>query len=207
MLHNILFWIKKINIIKTIYYSLRYGGKVICGKCSVTIRGGGKILIKNHSRLLIGVNYSYPVPTVIDLYDGVLEIKGNVSINRGCKIRVSKGATLCICDGTFLNEGAKVYCEESISIGANCAIAFDTKILDTDIHKIYRGQNHTNPNESIEIGNNVWIGTGALVLKGTKIESNTVIGANSIVKGHCKSNHIYAGAPIKDISVFDNWKV
>lgn len=205
MIRSILFWIKKVNIIKSVYYSLKFKGTVICGKCNITIRGGGRICVEKGAKLLIGVNYSYPVPTVLDIYNGVLNIKGIVSINRGCKIRISQGATLEIGNGTFINEGAKIYCEEGIKIGKNCAIAFDAKLLDTDIHKIYRNGEQINKNSKIIIGDKVWIGANSIALKGTTIETNTIIGANSLVRGKCNSNMIFAGIPASVVSEYDNW--
>ncbi len=35
----------------------------------------------------------------------------------------------------------------------------------------------------VEIGENVWIGAGSIILRGTKIGNNTVIGAGCVVKG------------------------
>ena len=51
----------------------------------------------------------------------------------------------------------------------------------------------------IKIGNNVWIGRGCIIMPGTIIEDGVVVGANSVVKGHLKSNAIYAGSPLKFI--------
>ena len=49
--------------------------------------------------------------------------------------------------------------------------------------------------ESIHIGNNVWIGRNCIIMPGTIIGSNVIIGANSLVKGIIESNSLYAGSP------------
>ena len=49
--------------------------------------------------------------------------------------------------------------------------------------------------QSIEIGNNVWIGAGVIILPGAIIEDDVVIGAGSIVTGLLKSNQLYIGNP------------
>lgn len=36
---------------------------------------------------------------------------------------------------------------------------------------------------TLEIGNNVWIGAGCIILRGAKIEDNCVIAAGTVVKG------------------------
>ncbi len=51
----------------------------------------------------------------------------------------------------------------------------------------------------VNIGNNVWIGRGCLILPGTVIEEGVVIAANSVVKGTLSSNSIYGGNPAKFI--------
>ncbi len=53
--------------------------------------------------------------------------------------------------------------------------------------------------ENIIIGKNCWIGDGAVILAGTQIGDNCVVGANSVVKGVFESNIIIAGVPAKKI--------
>lgn len=51
----------------------------------------------------------------------------------------------------------------------------------------------------IVIGNNVFIGMNAIVLRGTHIGDNVIIGAGSVVSKDCESGWIYAGNPAKKI--------
>ena len=48
---------------------------------------------------------------------------------------------------------------------------------------------------SISIGNNVWIGRGCIIMPGTVIADNVIIGANSVVKGQLETNSVYVGSP------------
>lgn len=52
---------------------------------------------------------------------------------------------------------------------------------------------------NITIGNNVYIGYDCIVLPGTKIKDNVIIGAKSVVKGVYESGYVYAGVPAKKI--------
>ena len=54
-------------------------------------------------------------------------------------------------------------------------------------------------NSPITIGNNVWIGAGAVVLPGVTIGDNTVIGAGSIVTKDIPANVVAVGNPCKVI--------
>ena len=42
----------------------------------------------------------------------------------------------------------------------------------------------------IEIGENVWVGANTVILRGTKIGNNCVIGAGSVIKGIIPANSI-----------------
>ena len=61
-----------------------------------------------------------------------------------------------------------------------------------------------NPNldffNSIEIESNIFIGHKSILLPGTYIESNVIIGAGSVVKGRLLKNSVYAGVPARKIS-------
>ena len=65
-------------------------------------------------------------------------------------------------------------------------------IFDHD-HKIKNGRVLHNDYEldEIIIGENVWIGAGSIILRGSKIGDNSIIAAQSVVKGEIPSNTIY----------------
>lgn len=200
------FWIKKLNLFKTLFYSLKYRGRVFVGKANIHCRGGAIHFADKHSTLFIGVNYSIPQNTVLDLFEGSqINICGNVFINRGAKIVLYTKANLSICDGLYLNENVKVYCSKNIEIGRKCAIAFDTFIADCDTHSILINGSVANHSKEIVIHDNVWIGAKCVVLKGSILNNNIIVGAQSLVRGELYSDFIYAGNPIKQISKFDTW--
>lgn len=53
--------------------------------------------------------------------------------------------------------------------------------------------------KDIKVGNNCFIGMRSIVLPGTEIGDNTIIGAGSVVKGRIPANVIVAGNPAKVI--------
>lgn len=114
----------------------------------------------------------------------------DMSIHSGCKISVKKGASLMLGSG-FINSNCEIRCSESISIGENVAIAPDVIIRDSDEHQIV-GSKKSSP---IKIGNHVWIGTRAMILKGVSVGDNSVIAAGSIVTHDVPSNCLVAGVP------------
>lgn len=51
--------------------------------------------------------------------------------------------------------------------------------------------------KGIDIGNNVWIGGGSVILDGASIGNNVIVGAGSVVSGTVPDNVIIQGNPAK----------
>lgn len=200
----------KLNIVKSIYYSIRFNGRIFIGKGNLYIEGSGKIeFISPNSSLYVGVYTTVQTPTVITIMNNAKLIVGqNVMIHRGTKIVVHENGTLKINDYTYINENSRVHCKKCISIGRRCAISWNTNILDTDIHTIqYFKDGKNNHDYGVNIGNEVWIGANTTILKGTVIENNCIVAANSLVMGRLKSRYIYGGNPCKELKTFETWSL
>lgn len=167
---------------------------------SVKIKGLKNL--KTKSLLSIGTSYVGFVhrqdKTYINI-SGELIIKGNYSIGRGCRIDIGKNATVRIGTGGYINCFTNLIIMHNLTIGDNCVIAWDCQLLDEDFHEIsYEGKkNFTN---GILIGNNVWIGCGVKIYKGTVIPDGCVIASNSIVKGKFQNkNSLIGGHPAREL--------
>ncbi len=146
--------------------------------------------------------------------------KGILKIGRGSKINSSKiknviggdtRTSLVVKEGAQLTIGKNVkisnsafYCAENITIGDNVMIGGSTKIWDTDFHPLSPTARLKNPNEGyntrpVIIHENAFIGGFSIILKGTEIGKNSVIGAGSVVSGKIPPNEIWAGNPAKFI--------
>ena len=88
----------KLNIVKSIYYSIRFNGRIFIGKGNLYIEGSGKIeFISPNSSLYVGVYTTVQTPTVITIMNNAKLIVGqNVMIHRGTKIVVHENGTLKI---------------------------------------------------------------------------------------------------------------
>lgn len=51
--------------------------------------------------------------------------------------------------------------------------------------------------ENVVLKNNCYIGADTIILPGTTVGKNTIVGAHSLVKGILKDNSVYAGVPAK----------
>lgn len=98
---------------------------------------------------------------------------------------------IIIGNDVFFNNNVSLNSLERIEIGDNVLIGEDVKIYDHD-HKFggapFEIKKHEFNTESVLIGNNVWIGTGTIILKGTVIGNNVVIGAGCIISGTIPDN-------------------
>ena len=82
-------------------------------------------------------------------------------------------------------------------------IASDVTITDSDWHGIYDRTDYVASPKEVSIEDNVWIGEKSIILKGTKIGANSIIGAGSVVSGEVPPNTIYAGNPAREIRKLD----
>jgi len=53
--------------------------------------------------------------------------------------------------------------------------------------------------KGVDIGSNVWIGGGSVVLDGASIGNNVIVGAGSVISGQVPDNVIIQGNPAKQI--------
>jgi len=76
-------------------------------------------------------------------------------------------------------------------------------ITDSDWHGIYDRTDYVATPKEVIIEENVWIGEKSIILKGTKIGKNSIIGAGSVVSGEVPDNVVFAGNPAKEIKKLD----
>lgn len=114
------------------------------------------------------------------------------------------GGKIEIGDG-FGISGSTIYSTEHIKIGKNATIGANCKIIDNDFHPLDPEQRRLNLNKEhtrrapILIGDDCFIGMNSIILKGTTIGNNVVVGAGSVVHGTFPDNCIIAGNPARVI--------
>ncbi len=133
----------------------------------------------------------------------------NISLGEAMVIKA--GARICACneraivrigDRTTFGYHSFLFASEHIEIGSDCLIAPFVYLVDSD-HSIDRSEKiNLQPNQTapISVGNDVWIGTGAKILKGVTIGDGAVIAAGALVKDNVEPYSIVGGIPAKKIS-------
>jgi len=150
---------------------------------------------------------------------GAVVFGKHVSCYAGCSFAIGENGKCTVGDFTLLN-GALVMAEERIDIGSYCLVSWNVGIADSDFHPLEpaqrlidaqalapyfkdrppRPQLKTAP---VKIGNNVWIGMGAVILKGVTIGDNSVVAAGAIVTRSVPANTIVAGNPAAAVKKFE----
>lgn len=91
-----------------------------------------------------------------------------------------------------------------ITIGSNVTISTNVTILTHDASPgVVRGGTKLG---RVTIGDNVFIGTGSIVLCNTRIGSNVVVGAGSVVTRDLPDNGVYAGSPAKWVCSIEEYR-
>jgi maltose O-acetyltransferase len=113
----------------------------------------------------------------------------------------SREAEIRIGDDNWFNNNVTIVANERIMVGDNCQIGDQVAIYDCDFHEISPATRNRSPGptQPVVIGNNVWLGSRVMVLKGVTIGDNSVIGAMSLVTKSIPENCIAAGNPAKVI--------
>ena len=117
----------------------------------------------------------------------------------GCKIRSHEG-TVSIGAKTVLGQECTISSYQHVSIGRECVIADRVMLIDFDhgmsevdrpvrLQGIYK--------RDVRVGNNVWIGYGACILRGVTVGDNAVIGTNAVVTRDVPANAVVGGVPAR----------
>ena len=140
----------------------------------------------------------------IKIGNGVSLGKSNIIVNKGGSINIAEGCSL-LSARIFVNQDSELIIGKKSTlqdgrirtgrnsrtiVGEDCMFSWATTLLAHDGHMIYdvaaeKCLNNTKGerNESIVIGNHVWIGGETVILPNTRIGSGTICGYRSLVKG------------------------
>lgn len=166
--------------------SIKLNGKIVPGMITFGYSKVG-IFDSNYSRGVLDIN-------------GTIEFINRAIFGQGSKVCVENGGLLTIGNNYINSAEGTIHCKKDIRIGNNVTVSYNTFITDTDSHSTC----DTLTNEvfsdecPVSIGDNVWIGMKATVLKGSKISNGSIVAACSVVnRAFEEINVVIAGIPAK----------
>jgi acetyltransferase-like isoleucine patch superfamily enzyme len=137
--------------------------------------------------------------------DGRVELGRWSWLGHGTKVRCHEGV-VSIGAKTVLGQECTISAYQHVSIGRECVIADRVMLIDFDhgvveverpvrLQGIYK--------RDVRVGNNVWIGYGACILRGVTVGDNAIIGTNSVVTKDVPANAVVGGVPARVIRMRD----
>lgn len=128
-----------------------------------------------------------------------------ISPNKFAEIRGVKMGENCLL--LTKNFGSEPYL---ITLGNNVATSGNVTFVTHDgsmsvVRHLHPDLKDADLIKPINVGNNVFIGLNTIILPGSIIEDNIIIGAGSIVRGKINKNSVYAGTPARYICSIDEY--
>lgn len=203
---------------------LSYVYRLIKGN-TYRVRGGNNFMIKGVYAAHCHFNISGKDNT-IEIIPGITRMN-NCSITiKGCncKVHIGKDSNLNNCHLYIEDDGGEIFIGKHVTvtgqtnlaviegkkiiIGEDCLFSSEISFRVGDSHSILdkETRKRINPSADISIGNHVWIGHSAKVLKGAVVGKNSIIATGAIVTGkHFPNNSIIGGIPGKVLKEGVEW--
>ena len=181
---------------KSLYLSTRFHGKIVVIRGTrIRLAKGARIELAPGAVLRLGMRHPLGTPLSLQIgRDGRLTIHGETLISSGTRILINDNAHLEIGDQTFIHYDGVITCWTHIKIGAECGISWNVNILDGNGHDLTVGGKQRPKARGVQIGDRVWLGTGATIVSAT-IGDGSVVGAGSVVSAKVPSKVLVKGNP------------
>ncbi len=176
---NPIYYLRKLKLLLSAFF---HGGQVVLGKNvrlnqPVYFMGLGKLVLED--QVSLGYWLGGVTPAIM------LQPR-----NTNSQILIAKGTTIM--------NGCQFIACILISIGKNCRIGSNCVIYDTDFHeKAPTERDKASIPKSVRLGDNVWLGSNVIILKGVEIGTDAVVGAGAVVTKSVPSGAIVGGNPAK----------
>lgn len=175
---------------------------VLDGARRITVREGGALRIGLGS---FGLSSEHDTSVVRVREGAAFHCDGVVSLQRGVRVVVD-GGRLTIGHGTNVNGvGTKILCAQGVTIGEFCTLSWDVQVLDNDFHALTVDGVERPSTAPVTIGDRVWVGTRAVVLKGVTIGDGAVVAAGAVVTRDVAAGSVVGGSPARVIGRADSW--
>ncbi|NEC64541.1 sugar O-acetyltransferase [Streptomyces sp. SID9727] len=178
----------------------------------------------NHERMLAGDLYIADDPQIVEAQKRAVRLAARYlaayaedpdaaqpvvaellgGLGAGAHIRpplyVDYGSYITVGEDTFVNYNLTALDVAPITIGRDCQIGPNVQLL-TPTHPVEPEprRDKLEAARPITIGDNVWLGGGAIVLAGVTIGDNSVIGAGAVVTKDIPANVVAVGNPARVI--------
>ena len=159
----------------------------------------------------------------VSIGKGSAALRLQVRIGSNCDVRIGDDCNLgqlyiyaerngqvTIGAGSIFNGYIRFLLHEAgrIAIGQDCLFAGQVDVTLSDMHSVVDVETgeRLNPARDVALGDHVWIGQRAMILKGAQVQAGSIIGACALVTGEIPPNCMAVGVPAKVIKTGVTWK-
>lgn len=165
--------------------SISHAHMIRCGK-TLTLGDNVRINALCRNSVILGNNVTVNANTIIDCTGVINELGEGLNI----------GDNVGIAQNCFIQVRGSVVIGSNTIFGPNVSVFSENHNFDNTENLII---NQGTKRIGVNIGNNVWVGTRAVILDGVKIGNNAIIAAGSVVNKDVPENAIVGGVPAKII--------
>jgi acetyltransferase-like isoleucine patch superfamily enzyme len=178
-------------------------GTALLHGCKITFSGkGNRLKIEDGARLW-GAHIQF-------IGDGnILYIGRDARLRGDCDLLLEDGGSWIYIGAQTTMTRTQLIASEgrNIRFGQDCMVAAGTVVRTSDSHSILDARGvRTNPAMHVTIGDHVWIGLRALVMKGVQIGSGAIVAAGSVVTRDVRGRDLAAGIPARTVRRNVDWK-
>lgn len=159
-----------------------------------------RVQITDNASIQIGDNVTFRRDVELRAHqNSQLKIGRQCQIDRGVRILSTNSSRIKIGDRTKVGLYTVINGGDSVSVGSNCLIS-GFVYLQTSMHRHEREkfiQNQGYDHASIFLGEDVWIGTHAVIMPGTTLNDGVVVGSNAVVTKSVQAGEIVGGVPAR----------
>lgn len=146
--------------------------------------------IKYGKHIQINITKRISLLSIFRIKDGTISFGRGFGVKKGTQIAANGGA-VHIGKGVNFNYNCMCVSYRLITIGDDCSFGPNVCIYDHDHAFNSNGKIRGEFKSSdVIIENNVWIGANSIILRGSHIGANSVIGAGCIIKGYIPANSL-----------------
>jgi acetyltransferase-like isoleucine patch superfamily enzyme len=176
----------------------------------------GRMIATRPERVSIGERCRWDVDVVCN-GEGHVELGSEIAFGYALAPIVGDGrillqartaeATVSVGDRTEFSNNVAVVANQLVRIGADCLIGDLVRVFDSDFHELdpelrlnrrQRTVSHALVSPTV-IGDNVWLGSRVIVMRGASVGDHSVIAAGAVVSGEIPASVLAGGVPARVI--------
>jgi acetyltransferase-like isoleucine patch superfamily enzyme len=132
-------------------------------------------------------------------YANIFESCGKIRPKIAKSVIFSCPGSISCGDGLIVNPQVYFAAKGGIVMGDRVTISAGARILSSSLQVENGVVSRRHVHRKVVIGNDVWIGAGAIICPGVTIGDNCIIAAGAIVTRDLEGNFVYGGIPAKPI--------